>query len=162
MEGKEEEFEYVRNVMEASGFNYSEFFGRWRSSEQPLSPSLFDQVEVSSAHLSSDRKLLFDCINEVLVEIYERFFSCSPWISFVKTNIWPIPVRKHVIQEVWQGIHWHLLPQFPRTLDQVIGKDMAKAGSWMDLRFDVEAVSSEMGEGILEKIMEEMILELWD
>ncbi|XXG45338.1 hypothetical protein AAC387_Pa02g0449 [Persea americana] len=162
MEGKEEEFEYVRNVMEASGFNYSEFFGRWRSSEQPLSPSLFDQVEVSSAHLSSDRKLLFDCINEVLVEIHELFFSCSPWISFVKTNIWPIPVRKHVIQEVWQGIHWHLLPQFPRTLDQVIGKDMAKAGSWMDLRFDVEAVSSEMGEGILEKIMEEIILELWD
>lgn len=160
--GKEDEFEYVKTVMEASGFGYGEFIGRWHSSDQPLPPSLFDEIEASSAHLSNNRKLLFDCINEVLVEVYDQFFSCSPWISFVKTNIRPAPVGKHVIEEVWQGIDWNLLPQSPRALEQIMGKDMAKAGAWMDLPFDVECVGIEMGEEILEKIMEETILELWD
>lgn len=154
IEGKEDEFEYVNIVMEASGFKYSECFGRWHSSDQPLSPSLFDQVEVSSSHLSNNKKLLFDCINEVLMEVHERFYGCSPWVSFVKPNIQVTPLGKYVVREVWKGVDCHLL-RVPCKLDQIVGKDMEEDRKWMDLRFDVESIGMEIEYDILEELLEE-------
>ena len=39
------DFNYVRDVLEVSGFNGPEFLGTWYSLEQPLSPTLFKALE---------------------------------------------------------------------------------------------------------------------
>ncbi|XP_068645821.1 uncharacterized protein [Aristolochia californica] len=155
-------FEYIKKVIEASGLSCDELKGKCPYSDPPLNPSLFDEVEAPNRLFSEDQKLLFDCINEVLTEIYERFFGQSPWVSFVKTETRPIPQGKNILQEVLNGIDQYLLTPGPRTLDQIVGKDMAKDRTWMDVRLHAEEIGFEMGDAIFDRIMEETILELWD
>ncbi|CAL5383003.1 unnamed protein product [Camellia sinensis] len=159
MEDEESAFEYVEAVLLASDLNWEEFLLRWLSSDQILDASLFDEVELFSNRSCHDQKLLFDCTNEVLQDVCERYFGNSPWVSFIKHNIRPIPRRESLIHEVWEGVEWHLLPMpSPHTLDQIVRKDMAKTRTWMDLRFDVESISIDIGEAIFEELVEDAIL----
>ncbi|XWS13394.1 hypothetical protein CRYUN_Cryun36dG0033700 [Craigia yunnanensis] len=157
MDDKESIFEHIKAVLQASSFSWDELYIRSLSSDLLLDPLLLDEVEYLPNQLCHDQKLLFDCINEVLMEVCGYYFG-SPGISFVKPNIRPIPNMKNTIQEVWQGVYWHLLPMpLPRTLDQIVRKDLAKTGTWMDLRLDTGCIGVEMGEGILEDLVEDTI-----
>ncbi|KAL7233250.1 hypothetical protein ACSBR1_016978 [Camellia fascicularis] len=159
MEDEESAFEYVEAVLLASDLNWEEFLLRWLSSDQILDASLFDEVELFSNRSCHDQKLLFDCTNEVLQEACERYFGNSPWVSFIKHNIRPIPRRENLIHEVWEGVEWHVLPMpSPHTLEQIVRKDMAKTGTWMDLRFDVESIGIDIGEAIFEELVEDAML----
>jgi hypothetical protein len=131
------------------------------SSDNILDPSLFDQVEFFSNMLCHEQKLLFDCINEVLMEVCWNYFGVSPWVSFVNPSIRPTPNMKKVILKVWEGVCWHVrhIPP-PHTLEQIVRKDMARNGTWMDLRLDAETVGFEMGDVILVELMEDIILSL--
>ncbi|KAJ6872835.1 hypothetical protein NC651_031841 [Populus alba x Populus x berolinensis] len=158
VDDKESVFEYVKAVLQASGMKWDEFYMRSHSSDQLLDPSIFLEVEFFSNQLCCDKKLLFDSANEALVEVYERYFGCFPGLSFVKSTIRPVPDMKNGIYEVWEGVSWHLLPlPMPRTLDQLVKKDMAKTGTWMDLRSDIETILFDIGEAIFEDLMEEAI-----
>ncbi|KAL7002496.1 hypothetical protein U1Q18_003650 [Sarracenia purpurea var. burkii] len=161
MEDVESAFEYVEVVLLASDLNWEQFLRRWISSDPILEPSLFDEVELFSNRPRHDQKLLFDCTNEVLEEFCERYFGFTPRVSFVKHNIRPLPRAKEVICEVWEGVEWHLLPQpfprRPRTLDLILRKDMAKIGTWMDLRTDVKSVGTKIGDVIFEELVEDTI-----
>ncbi|XP_022761875.1 uncharacterized protein LOC111307851 [Durio zibethinus] len=157
MDDKESIFEHIKAVLQASSFNWDELYIRSLSSDLLLNPLLLDEIEYLPNRLCHDQKLLFDCINEVLMEICGYHFG-SPGVSFVKPNIRPIPNLKNSIQEVWQGVYWHLLPMtLPWTLDQIVRKDMAKTGTWMDLRLDTDCIGVEMGEAILEDLVEDTI-----
>ena len=159
MEDEESAFEYVEAVLLASDLNWEEFLSRWLSSDQILDASLFDEVELFSSQSFQDQKLLFDCTNEVLEEVCQHYFGCSPWVSFVKHNIRPIPRGKDLIHEVWDGVEWNLLSQpSPRILDQIVRKDMEKPRTWMDLRSNVESIAIEIGETIFEEFVEDAIL----
>lgn len=159
MEDEESAFDYVEAVLLASDLNWEEFLLRWLSSDQILDPSLFDEVELFSNHSHHDQKLLFDCTNEVLTEVCVSYFGFSPWVSFVKHNIRPVPRGKDLIDEVWKGVEWHLLPlPSPCTLEQIMTKDMAKPGKWLDLRVDVESIGTDIEEAIFKELMVDTIL----
>lgn len=150
-------FDHVKALLQPSTFNWDELYIRSLSSELLLDPMLLDEVEYFPNQLCDNQKLLFDCINEVLMEVCEYYYS-SLGVSFVKPKIRPIPNTKDTIQEVWEGVHWHLLPlPLPRTLDQIVRKDMAKTETWMDLRLDTDCIGFEMGEAILEDLVEDTI-----
>ncbi|KAK7340259.1 hypothetical protein VNO77_20958 [Canavalia gladiata] len=152
-------YDYVKAVFHASGLTRDQVLMKFLSSDKILDPSLFDQVEFFSNLLSHDQKLLFDCINEVLMEVCQHYFGVSPWVSFVSPIIRPTPSMKRVILKVWEGVCWHVLPlPPPRTLEQIVRKDMARSGTWMNLGLDAEAVGFEMGEAILAELMEDTIL----
>lgn len=158
MEDKEFIFEYVKAVLQASGLNWDECCVRCLTSDQLLDASLCDEVDFFSNQPCYDRKLLFDCINEVLLEVCQHHFGCCPWVSFIKSSIRPVPNMKYATQEVWGGVNWHLLPlPLPHTLDQIVRKDMGRMGAWMDLCFDADAIGVEMGEAILEDLMEDLV-----
>ena len=158
VDDEESTFEYVKAVLQASGMKWDEYYMRSHSSEQLLDPSIFFEVEFLSSQLCCDKKLLFDSANEALVEIYGRYFGCFPGLSFVKSTIRPVPDMKNGIYEVWEGVSWNLHPlPMPHTLDQLVKKDMAKTGTWMDLRYDIETIHVEIGEAIFEDLMEEAI-----
>lgn len=154
LDDKEIRDAFIKAVIEKSGLNYDVISSRL------LDPSLLDEIEIVYIQLIDDPQLLFDCINEVLVEINQRYFSCSPWMSIVQREVRPIPKGMKFIQEVCKGVEWHMKPQFPMTLDQLVGRDMERGG-WMDLRLETENTITEVGDNIVEYLMEETILELW-
>ncbi|KAK4379257.1 hypothetical protein RND71_001119 [Anisodus tanguticus] len=158
-ENEESAFEYVEAILLGSGLSWDEFLLRWLSSDQILDPSLFDEVELFSSRSSHDQKLLFDCANEVLKEVCERYFGCNPRMSLSKHNIRPVPKGMDLINEVWEGVEWHLLRySAPHSLDQLVKKDVERSGMWMNLRLDLGHIGDEMGEIILEELMDDTIL----
>ncbi|KAM7261142.1 hypothetical protein ACFE04_026617 [Oxalis oulophora] len=158
-EGNESVLNYVKSVLEVSGLTWDELYVKSLSSEQLLDPYLINRVEYFTNQLCHDQNLLFDCINEALTELYAHYFGCSLSVSFIRPNIRPLPSMKDAIREVCQGVKWHINPlPLPRTLDQIVRKDMAKSGSWMDLRFDADSFGCEMCEAVLEDLMEDTIL----
>ena len=154
-------YEYINAVIHAAGLTQDQLLMKCLSSDKILDPLLFDQVEFFSNMLCHEQKLLFDCINEVLMEVCWHYFGVSPWVSFVNPGIRPTPNMKKVILKVWEGVCWHVLPLPPsHTLEPIVRKDMARNGTWMDLRLDAEIVGFEMGDTILAELMEDTILSL--
>ncbi|XP_074326088.1 uncharacterized protein LOC141664099 isoform X2 [Apium graveolens] len=157
MNDEESAFEYVEAVLLGSDLNWDEYLLRWLSSDQVLDPSLFDDVELFSSRSSHDQKLLFDCTNDVLKELCDRYFAHS----CVKENVRIIPRGMKLINEVWQGVERHINPPpAPHSLDQLVRTDMAKPGTWMDLRVETENIVTELEDFILEELVEDMILSL--
>ncbi|XP_062090347.1 uncharacterized protein LOC133796717 isoform X2 [Humulus lupulus] len=158
LEDKESICAYAKALMQASGLDWDEICIKLLSSDQLLEPSLVDEVEFFSNKLCCDQKLLFDCMNEVLVEVCQYYFGSSPWLSFVKPSVCPIPDMTNVILVVSKGVYWHLLQlPLPHSLDQIIRKDMARTGTWLDTRFDAETIGFDLGETILEDLVEDTI-----
>ncbi|TKY65438.1 TRM32 protein [Spatholobus suberectus] len=161
LEESEVIYDYIKAVLHASGLTRDQLLMKCLSSDKILDPSLFDRVEFFSSLLCHDQKLLFDSINEVLMEICEHYFGVSPWVSFVNPGMRPAPNMKRVTFKVWEGVCWHVLPLPPlRTLEQIVRKDMERNGTWMDLGLDAETIGFEMGEDILAELMEETMLSL--
>ncbi|KAL2958533.1 hypothetical protein AAZX31_18G214000 [Glycine max] len=154
-------YDYIKAVLHASCLTTDQLLMKCLSSDKILDPSLFDQVELFSNLLCNNQKLLFDSINEVLMEICQHYFGASPWVSFVNPSTRLTPSMKRVTLKVWEGVCWHMLPlPPPRTLEQIVRKDMARRGTWMDLGLDTETIGFEMGEAILAELMEDTILSL--
>ncbi|KAL9315010.1 hypothetical protein ACSQ67_016011 [Phaseolus vulgaris] len=154
-------YDYIKVVLHASGLTRDQLLVKCLTSDKILDPSLFDQVEFFSNLLFHDQKLLFDSINEVLMEVCQHYFGVSPCVSLVNPCMRPAPSMKRVTFKVWEGVCWHVLPlPPPRTLEQIVRKDMVRRGTWMDLELDAETIGFEMGEAILTELMEDTILSL--
>lgn len=152
---------YVRTVLEASGLIYSKHPERWQLSDQLLDQFVFDEVEIVYGHLIDDSKLLFDCINEVLVEIRDKYLIWTPWVSFITPSIRPAPTGETFVHEVCKGVDRHLQAVYPYTLDGVVRKEL-ELGTWMNVRLETEGAVFEIEEVILGYILEETILELYE
>ncbi|KAI4372346.1 hypothetical protein MLD38_010588 [Melastoma candidum] len=159
LDGNSLVLEYVKAVLRAPRFNWSEHYLRLKHSDQLIDPSLFDGVDFSIDHCQHDRKLVFDCINEVLLDVFNDLFRCCPWVTFVQPGIRHLLNRESPVIELCKGIRWHLLPlPVPRTLDHIVRKDLAKCGNWMDMHCDCESIGFNMGEAIFEGLIEETLL----
>lgn len=162
------EFKYVKHVLELSGFSRDELLGTWHSPDQPVDPTLFEEVEgwmVPEPHYPENEGgicnhlLLFDLINEVLLEIYERSFTYWPKALSSNSHMRPIPVGFHVLEEVWANISWYLSwkPEVDLSLDDSVTRDFAKGDGWMNLQFEAECVGLEIEDLIFDDLLEELI-----
>ncbi|XVF10588.1 hypothetical protein REPUB_Repub07fG0195300 [Reevesia pubescens] len=146
--------ECIRAVLQISGLNWDELSRRWRLSDQVLESSLFDDVEVWPEKFYTDRRLLFGYINEVLLEIYQCYFRCSPWVSLLNPRPRPAVLSKNMVHEVLRHVDWLLLSELPQqTLQQLVEKDLGKFGTWMDIQLDTEDVVTELVDSILEDLI---------
>ncbi|KAK4432357.1 protein TRM32 [Sesamum alatum] len=165
----EAEFNYVKDVLELSGFSRNEILGRWHSAEHPVNPSVFDEMEgclVAQPECSGneeggscDHLLLFDLINEVLLEIYERSFCYWPMPLTTRSRMHQMPKGSRVLQEVWAEISWLLSCrlEFDQAIDDAVSRDLSKDDGWMNLQFDGECVGLEVEDLILDDLIEEII-----
>ncbi|CAN8308938.1 unnamed protein product [Cochlearia groenlandica] len=152
---KELVFNYVRAVLDAVDSDFEELYLKAQFSDQLLEPALISNIPFCSNHLCPDHELLFDCINEVIMELC----CCPPWASFVTPRTRVFSTVKSIIHEVQEAVYWHLLPlPLPHTLDQIVSKDMAKGGNWLDIRCDIDCIGFETSELILEELLEELTL----
>ncbi|KAJ4904313.1 Phosphatidylinositol N-acetyglucosaminlytransferase subunit P-related [Raphanus sativus] len=155
MDDKELALAYIQAVVKSSELNWEELLVRSFYLEQVLEEALVDDVEFYPTNFCTDKKLLFDCINEVLMEFCGHD---GPWISLAKPAVRFGPDMENVAEVVQEEVYWHLLPlPSPHTLDQIVRKDLARTGSWMDLGFDIGCIGSQTGEIILDELLEEII-----
>ncbi|KAE8727309.1 hypothetical protein F3Y22_tig00005465pilonHSYRG00020 [Hibiscus syriacus] len=146
--------ECIREVLQVSGLNWDELSRRWHISDQMLDTSLFDNVEVWPKKSRTDRRLLSGYISEVLLEIYQCYFRCSPWISLLNLQPKPAMLSKNMVHEVLRHVDWLLLSNLPQqTLQQLVEKDLCKSGTWIDIRLDTEEAVTELVDGILEDLV---------
>ncbi|KAF8006128.1 hypothetical protein BT93_K0434 [Corymbia citriodora subsp. variegata] len=162
-------FNYVKDVLELSGFGGNESLGRWQSGDLPVDPSIYDEVEgCLLPNLESlenyeggccNHLILFDHINEVLVDIYQRSFGYYPRPLSSLCRVHPMPEGFHVLEEVWTSISFYasLRPELDPTMDYVITRELERNDGWMNLRFDSECVGLELEDLILDDLLEELI-----
>lgn len=168
----EAEFNYVKDVLELSGLSTShESLFTWFSHDQPLDPTVYDELEgcllfdpessgneeSSGAHCN--HLVLFDLINEVLIEIFGRSYSYYPKPLSSLCHLYPIPVGDQVLREVWTLIKWHLKlnSELDPSLDYYVSRDMEKSDGWMNLQFDSECVGFELDDLIFDDLLTEII-----
>ncbi|KAI4334523.1 hypothetical protein L6164_019206 [Bauhinia variegata] len=163
------DFKYVKEVLEFTGFMGNEHTQMWQTVEQPLKPSLFKVLEASmpqeticsggEVSNSCDHQLLFYLVNEVLLEIYERSSTYFPRPFSFNLSLHPMPKGHHLLKEVWARVNSYmsLKPELDQTLDDVVGRDLAKNHSWMNLQSQEEYVALELEEMIMEDLLDEVI-----
>ncbi|KAK8520996.1 hypothetical protein V6N13_077120 [Hibiscus sabdariffa] len=147
-------YECIREVLQVSGLNWDELSRRWHLSDQMLDKSLFDSVEVWPKKFRADRRLLFGYISEVLLELYQCYFRCSPWISLLNLQPKRTMLSKNMVHEVLRHVDWPLLSNLPQqTLQQLVEKDLCKSGTWIDIQLDTEEAITELVDSILEDLV---------
>ncbi|MED6124371.1 hypothetical protein PIB30_058398 [Stylosanthes scabra] len=167
----ESAFNYVRKVLELSGFTSSsdESLEMWYSDSQPVNPSVYEELEgcllldpaadCDDGHYYCNHLLLFDIVNEGLLDIFGRSYSYYPRSLSSLSHVHPLPVGEDVVRKVWALLSWYLRSTsepYP-TLDYYVSRDLAKDDGWMNLQFDSECVALELDDLIFDDLLEEII-----
>lgn len=153
------EFKYVRDILEISGLSGNDFLKAWHSADQPVDPSIFEEFSDNEVGNVSNHMLLFDLINQVLVEIYERSFIYCPILLSSCSHIRPMPMGYHVLDEVWANISSYLglRPNLDQPFDHIMTSDLSKDGGWMNLQSDIEGMGLELEDLIFDDLLEEVL-----
>ncbi|CAL9092654.1 unnamed protein product [Musa textilis] len=155
--GARARFNLVKAVIEASGLSTTDFSERCHLGDELLARSLFDEVEISSSPRIDDPKLLFDCINEALEEI----FKCPPWVvSLITSNVQQAPGAQSLIREVSGRIERQISTHLPNSLGQMVMRDL-ESGSRLELHSETKNIVDEIWDTLLDDLVDETIFDLW-
>ncbi|KAD6119820.1 hypothetical protein R6Q59_025825 [Mikania micrantha] len=169
---KDDDFNYVKKILERSGFLKNGFQQTWYSLNQPLDPFIFQEIESHYYHVPerfaeevnalSHRLLVFDLVDEVLLKMYERSLSYYPkkLSSFCHTR--PAPTRSLVLDEVWNTVSRLLNFKHDNneSLNDIVSRDLRSDDGWMNLQLDSECVGLDLEDLILDEVLEEVVFKL--
>ncbi|KAJ1265952.1 hypothetical protein BS78_08G113200 [Paspalum vaginatum] len=165
----EADFQYVKDILKKSGFSCGDV--DWYTSNQPVSPVVFEEAEClcQEQSMSSDephsivrRMLLFDLINEVLLDIYDSSLVIGPWHSRFDLRTRPIPVGSHVLEEVWAkmssylSLHW----REGQTVEDIVAHDLMRKDSWMNLLYDAECTALDLEDLMVEDLLDDVVIQI--
>ncbi|KAK7261472.1 hypothetical protein RIF29_27785 [Crotalaria pallida] len=157
-------FKYVKNILEVSGFMGNEQNQTWHTVDQPLKPSLLKDLdkEIESSEeeiVSYDHLLLFNLVNEVLLEMHDMSPTYFPRPFSFNHRLRPMPKGNYLLHEVWTNVNSYLSlrPELDQTLDDVVRRDLAKGCGWMNLQQEEEHVALELEEMIMDDLLDELI-----
>ncbi|KAI3823829.1 hypothetical protein L1987_05272 [Smallanthus sonchifolius] len=174
------EFQFVKQVLEKSGFMKNELLGEWYSSYQPIDPLLFEEVETSFLQskileeldsmkdeevvqkiINDHHLLLFDLINEALLEIHNKSYTYCPHPLTYRSKVSPMPEGCRVLEEVWDIVNTYLSwkPESQPSLDDAVSRDLAKGNGWMNLQADAEFVGIELEEFLVDDLVDELVFD---
>ncbi|KAK9280481.1 hypothetical protein L1049_014173 [Liquidambar formosana] len=163
------DFSYVREILEQSGVIGSEYIGTCPLVDQPLNPAVIEEAEAclpnepessgEEVYVSCDHNLLFDLVNEALLEINERSDTYCPRPLSSSCRIHPIPMGYRVLEEVWASISCYLSSrqELEQSFDHVVAQDLAKGDGWMNLQLETECVALELEDIIFDELLGEII-----
>ncbi|XP_027342243.1 uncharacterized protein LOC113855020 [Abrus precatorius] len=167
-EDNDSNFNYVKNVLEFSGFLGIDHIQMRYTVDQPLKPSLFKALDVTLRHeIESsreetinpyDHQLIFNLVNEVLTEIYEKSPTYFPRPFSFNRRLHPIAKGDYLLNDVWSGVksYLSLRPELDQTLDDVVGRDLEKRSGWMILQQEEECVALQLEEMIMEDLLDDI------
>ncbi|KMT05250.1 hypothetical protein BVRB_7g173910 [Beta vulgaris subsp. vulgaris] len=171
-----EELQYVKYVLDIIGITTAAAYQRetWHSQNQPLDPALFDGIEVccpfepksSNKDVAvfvseSHRKILFDLINEALIDIDERSNVYYPKALSYWCHICPKTNEKnHIVVDVWEFVekllNWK--PELDPSLDLAMSHDLSNdKNGWVNLQMDTEGLGLDLEDLIFNEILDEIV-----
>lgn len=168
---QDDDFTYVKQILERSGFIKNGFQQTWFSSNQPLDPFIFQEIESQYFHDPelfaedfnelSHRLLIFDLVDDVLLTMYERLLTYYPKSLSSSCHIHPAPTGLRVLDEVWKRVSRlvNLKPDMFEPLDYIVSRDLGNDDSWMNLQLDSECVALDLEDLILDEVLEEVLFE---
>ncbi|XVF68762.1 hypothetical protein PTKIN_Ptkin11bG0027300 [Pterospermum kingtungense] len=164
-------YNYVKDLLHLSGFIQNEPLQTWYSADQPLNPSLFKELEtllhpeqefsIEEIGSNCDHRLVFDLVNEALLEISENSPIYFPEPFMFNRRTTPMLRVKNVLQEVRTRVSRTLAsqPESDQSLDDIVARDLAKDG-WMNLQAEAEIVALELEDLVFDELLDEVLLYL--
>lgn len=165
------DLEYVRDLLERSGFTTNALKWKWHSLDQPLSPSVFEETEANwHQELECTKEedlwssccyhhhLLFELVNEELARLYDGSYTYYPKAISSSCHVRRFPLGDHLVQEIFGHIIslMSLKTEQMQSLDSVIGLDFKKNDGWMNLQVESEDIALEMEDMIFDELLEEL------
>ncbi|KAG0450778.1 hypothetical protein HPP92_026579 [Vanilla planifolia] len=148
--------------------NISEFvqYILWKRGYNMLDgkPNIFSSQLWNERYGTCDKpfeQVLYDLLNEVLLEINENSCAPNPWLLRFHSKIRSMPGGVYLLKDSWSEINWHLnSPQgLDVTLDDLIAYNFAKNHGWMNLYRDAECVGLQLELLILDGLVDEIVVE---
>ncbi|GLT43309.1 hypothetical protein SLA2020_172690 [Shorea laevis] len=162
-------FNYVRDVLELSGFMEYDIHRTWYSPDQPLNPSLFKELE-SCLHQEPECSfeengsnchhwLVFDLVNEALIVISHGSAVYFPKAFSFSSHICQSPKGHNILQEVWAKVSRILefIPDPDQSLDDIVSRDLTK-DPYMNLQPEAECVALDLEDLIFDELLDEALL----
>ncbi|KAH9607791.1 hypothetical protein KSS87_022440 [Heliosperma pusillum] len=169
-----ESLQYVKFVLNIVGFTTTyDQLGVWHTLHQLLDPVLFDDVEIcytfepkpsSKKEIvmsTSQRKILFDLLNEALLKIHETSYAYFP--KPLTSSCVVHPVRKEenwIVEQVCEFISEYLLwqPENDEDFDGVIVHELSRQKSgWSNLQRDTEVLAVDLEDWIFDELLDEIV-----
>ncbi|XP_044505051.1 uncharacterized protein LOC123225202 isoform X2 [Mangifera indica] len=147
------ESSYVADLLIESGFNgvnSDTFIAACHSTESPVSPSVFEELEKKYGSLTcwtkSERKLMFDIINEKLMEIHQQCTDPRPWMR---------PEWKKT--ELQERVHKFVSNQKNNVNKDAGDKVLARESQWLDIGDYVDAIGKEIEKVLVDELIGEVV-----
>ncbi|KAI3806117.1 hypothetical protein L1987_22009 [Smallanthus sonchifolius] len=164
---------YVQTLLSVAGLSQirsNSFLGKWHSPESPLDPSLRDKYmnlsqkepildQTKLRHHRSITKLVFDCVNEALIDIAGR----GPYTG-AHNNIVDMTMSSEALVDrvcgqmkewIWLEERWDWEDGSMVVMKEVVGR------GWVEgLRMEIDNTRKEIERKLLEELVHESVLEL--
>ncbi|MED6181823.1 hypothetical protein PIB30_023034 [Stylosanthes scabra] len=154
-------FRYVKAILQFSGFMENDQILTRHTIDQRLKPSLIMEMEssIEDNTKANDQQLLFNLVDEVLLDIYDRSSNHFPRPFAFNYRLHPVPKGHYLLNEVWSSVksYLSLRPELDQTLDDVVRCDLARRSSWMNLQQEEEQVAIELEDMILDDLLDELV-----
>ncbi|KAG4398295.1 hypothetical protein GLYMA_08G015100v4 [Glycine max] len=151
---------YAREILHALNYKWDELTLK-RSCDKLLDPSTFVELKELTSQLSGGR-ILHDCVIEISMQVHQNC-GLPPHVSTKNPNFQAYVVKKHLAKEITELVKLHFHPRpSPLTLEQLVEKDLARRGSWLNIQVDTEDIAIEVERDVLEKLVLEIASEMED
>ncbi|KAE8732395.1 putative Phospholipase C 2 [Hibiscus syriacus] len=157
-------YNYVKDILELSGFTRDEGRQIWFSPDQPLDPSMFKELEtllhpelestIDEFGSNRDHRLIFDLVDEELLEMGEKSSVYFPKHFSFNTSISLKLKRNDVVEEVWIKVSKNLAsqPEHDRSLDAIVARVLDR-NAWMSIQAESEVVALELADLIFYELL---------
>ncbi|KAH6780479.1 hypothetical protein C2S52_011716 [Perilla frutescens var. hirtella] len=156
-DGESRNFSYMVDVLDEAGFcgmNSYMDFKMWHSLECPISPLAFEALEKKygkqTSWESSERQLLFDCINSGLLEIFNPIVNFHAGTTSVRRRFSASFRLDEVVDELWMK----LVSQEKEKSKELYKKALDK---WLELEEGIDIVCRELEASLFD----ELAMEFW-
>ncbi|XP_039041758.1 protein TRM32-like [Hibiscus syriacus] len=162
-------YNYVKDILELSGFTQDEGSQTWFSPDQPLDPSIFMELEtlfypelestIDEAGSNCNHQLVFDLVEEALFEIGEKSPAYFPKHFSFDFHIRLKLKRNNVVEQVWTQVSKNLVsqPEHDQSLDDIVAGDMDK-NAWMNLQAEFQVVALVLEDLVFYEILDEVLI----
>ncbi|KAL1558673.1 protein TRM32-like isoform X1 [Salvia divinorum] len=167
------DMDYLRHLLDRSGIARDGSEMSWHSSDQLLSPQLFEEVEAAWPHEEDEldgwadfrgcwhHQMLFGAVNEALLEVYDTSLPYYPNALSSTCHVRPFPIGNHIIEELCTSIgtlmNVKLEEKQSQSLDCIVAHDLARDRSWMNLQLESEAVALDLEDMIFSELLQEVM-----
>ncbi|XP_039043966.1 protein TRM32-like [Hibiscus syriacus] len=161
-------YNYVKDILELSGFTRDDGRQIWFSPDQPLDPSMFKELEnllhpelestIDEVGSNCDHRLVFNLVDEELLEIGEKSSVYFPKPFSFNTGISLKLKRNNIVEEVWNKVSKNLAsqPEHDLSLDDIVAGDLGR-NAWMSLQAESEVVALELEDLIFDELLDEVV-----